>query len=261
MIPGLVDTHCHLDYPPMSDDLGGTLAAARAAGVEQVVHVGCAPDTIDRAVAIASAHRDVFAAIGVHPHDARAYDEHVEARLEALLDAPKVVALGETGLDYHYDRSPRATQRDALARQAALAARRRVPLVLHVRDAHDDALDVLAGVDLPAGGIVHCFTGDAACARRWLDRGFHVSFSGIVTFPKAPEVAEAARIVPTDRLLLETDAPYLAPVPVRGRRNTPANVAHTCAFVARLRATAPEVLAHETAQNARRLLGLPGPTA
>ncbi|RMG97400.1 MAG: TatD family deoxyribonuclease [Deltaproteobacteria bacterium] len=241
----------------MADDVAATLAAARAVGVERVVHVGCAPDSMARAVELAAAHDDVYAVVGVHPHEARLLDDEVFTRLEALLDAPKVVALGETGLDYHYDRSPRDVQREALARQADLAARKHLPLVLHVRDAHEDALEVLAGVDLPRGGIVHCFTGDAATARAWLDRGFHVSFSGIVTFPKAPEVAEAARVVPDDRLLLETDAPYLAPVPVRGRKNTPANVAFTCAFVARLRGVPPEELAHQTALNAQSLLNLP----
>ncbi len=245
----------------MVENVAATLAAARAAGVVQVVHVGCAPDTMDRAAELAAAHDPVFAVVGVHPHEARLLDDAVLARIAALLAAPKVVALGETGLDYHYDRSPRPVQREALARQADLAARANVPLVLHVRDAHDEALDVLAGIDLPAGGMVHCFTGDAATARRWLDRGFHVSFSGIATFPKAPEVAEAARIVPDDRLLLETDSPYLAPVPVRGRPNTPANVAHVCAFVAGLRKVAPERLAEQTAQNARSLLKIPAPTA
>ncbi len=258
-IDGLVDAHCHLDYPPMADDVGATLAAAAAAGVTQVVHVGCALDRLDAAIALAEAHPQVFASVGVHPHEATTLDAAAEARLRELARHPKVVAIGETGLDYYYDRSPRPVQVQALQRQATLAAEVGLPLVLHVRDAHDDALAALDGIDLPRGGMVHCFTGTWAQAERWLARGLHISFSGIATFPKAPEVTEAARRCPGERLLLETDAPFLAPVPVRGRPNTPANVAFTCAHLARERGEPAEVLAGRSAQNTRRLLALPPP--
>ena len=258
-IDGLVDAHCHLDYPPMADDVDATLAAAAAAGISQLVHVGCSLARLDPALALAEAHAQVFASVGVHPHEATTLDDAAEDRLRDLARHPKVVAIGETGLDYYYDRSPRPVQIEALRRQALLAAAVELPLVLHIRDAHDDALAALDGIELPRGGMVHCFTGTPTQAERWLARGMHISFSGIATFPKASEVAEAARKCPEDRILLETDAPFLAPVPVRGRPNTPANVAFTCAHLARLRGQAPEALAAHSAQNTRALLGLPPP--
>ena len=187
----------------------------------------------------------------------------IRDRLETYLREPKVLAVGETGLDYFYDRAPREVQRDAFARQLDLARRTSMPIVLHIRDAHADAWEVLDahGPRADAPGIVHCFTGGPAEARAWLDRGFCLGFSGIVTFKTAPEIQEAARITPADRLLMETDAPFLAPVPVRGRKNEPANVPYTCAFVAQLRGDDPMDLAAQTTQNARRVLNLPAPAA
>ena len=262
-IAGLIDTHCHLDYPPMADDVEAALQRARDVGVDQVMHIGCSVDRLDPAVALANAFEPVFASVGIHPHDARHYDDAVEARLGRLLDEPKVLALGETGLDYHYDRSPREAQRDAFARQLELARARDVPIVLHIRDAHADAWEIL-DAHPPASsqpGIVHCFTGGPDEARAWIDRGFMLGFSGIVTFRSAPEIQEAARITPVDRLLMETDAPFLAPVPMRGRKNEPSYVPFTCAFVAGLRSMAPEELAARTTQNARALLSMPAPPA
>lgn len=254
--PGLIDTHCHLDYSPMADDLAGTLARAAAAGVERCVHIGCSPGAWAPALAIAEAHAQVHAAIGIHPHEAVLADADALARLRELLVHPRVVAVGETGLDYHYDRSPRDTQRTAMAAQLELARGVGKPVVLHIRDAHADAWAIVDGQ--PAHpGVVHCFTGTPDEARGWLDRGYHLSFSGIATFPNAPGLREAARICPRDRILLETDAPYLAPVPVRGRKNEPAFVAFTCAQLAAVRGEAPEELARAAGANARELLRLP----
>ncbi len=259
-IPGLVDTHCHLDYSPLSDDLDATLARAAAAGVEQLVHIACKPGAWAPAIALIEAHAQVHGVLGVHPHEATLADEPTLATLAGLLRHPKIVAVGETGLDYFYDRSPREVQQHAMARQLELARAANKPIVLHIRDAHADAWAVV-DAQAPVPGIIHCFTGTPEEARGWLDRGYHLSFSGIATFPSAPALREAARICPADRLLLETDAPFLAPVPMRGRKNEPAFIAFTCTNLAQLRGETPEALAGAAAANARALLGLPGAAA
>lgn len=240
----------------MADDLVGTLARMHAAGVEQCVHIGCSPGAWSAALALAHAHPQVHAALGIHPHDAALADPAALTRLAELVIDPRIVAVGETGLDYFYDRAPPAVQRTAMAAQVELARAVDKPVVLHIRDAHADAWAVIDAVPAVAG-IVHCFTGTPDEARGWLDRGYHLSFSGIATFPNAPGLREAARVCPQDRILLETDAPYLAPVPVRGRKNEPAFVAFTCTLLAQVRGEAPEVLARAAGANARRLLRLP----
>ena len=262
-LPHLCDTHCHLDYAPMADDLPATLARAAAAGVERIIHIGCSRRSMAPAVALAEAHAagapEIFAAIGVHPHEASTFDDDAAAELAALARSPRVVAIGETGLDYHYDRSPRDAQRAAMARHLALADALHKPVVLHIRDAHADALAVVDATPPARPGIVHCFTGTPEEAAAWLDRGFFLSFSGIATFPSATGPREAARACPPGRLLLETDAPYLAPVPMRGRKNEPAFVAFTCAQLAALRGQDPRDLARESAAAAARAFGLPPP--
>jgi TatD DNase family protein len=260
-VPGLVDAHCHLDYSPMVDDLDATLAAAKRAGVVQLVHVGCSRGSLERAVELARGHAPVFTAIGIHPHEASTVDEATLETIRALAADPKVVAIGETGLDYYYDRSPRERQRAELARHVALARALDMPLVLHVRDAHDEAMAVVAQ-EAPRPerpGMVHCFTGGPKEAEGWLRLGFHLSFSGIATFRRSEAIREAAQLCPADRILLETDAPYLAPEPVRGRKNAPANVAFTCTRLAAARGESPEALAEHSARNARALLALPEP--
>jgi TatD DNase family protein len=257
-MPDLIDSHCHLDYAPMSDDVGAALARAAAHGVTQVVHIGCSVERLTPALALVAAHEHVFTSLGIHPHDAVDYDDAVEARLREGSRHAKVVAIGETGLDYFYDRSPREVQRDAFARQITLARELDLPAVLHIRDAHADAWDVLDAVTVRDDpGIVHCFTGGADDARAWLDRGWHISFSGIATFGNATAIRDAARLCPDDRLLIETDAPFLAPVPMRGRKNEPAFVAYTCAALAELRGADPAIFGAQTARNTRRLLRLP----
>lgn len=258
-IDGLIDAHCHLDYAPMSDDLGATLAAAAEAGVVQVLHVGCSLESLDRAMELAEADPRIFVSIGIHPHVASTITDAVIERLRTLARHERVLAIGETGLDYHYNRSTPDEQRSGLARHAELAAEVDLPLVLHIRDAHDEAIEILKDRDVPRGAMVHCFTGTPEDAGRWLELGYHLSFSGIATFPKAAPVTEAARICPADRILLETDAPYLAPVPVRGRKNHPAYVAFTCQRLAEVRGEAPEALAARAAANTRALLQMPEP--
>jgi len=256
--PGLVDTHCHLDYSPMIDDLGATLQRAADAGVEQMIHIGCSRVSAPRAVALVAPYAHLFAAVGIHPHDASEADEAALADIATLAQDPKVVAVGETGLDYHYNRSPPDAQKRALAAHREIARALGKPLVLHIRDAHADALEILGDAPpLPRGGVVHCFTGTPAEAEQWLARGYLLSFSGIATFPQAGGLRDAARLCPADRLLLETDAPYLAPVPVRGRKNEPANVAFTCAHLAGVRGDDPAALAVQAGANARTFFRLP----
>ncbi len=262
-LPGLIDAHCHLDYPPMSPDLQACFDAGTAAGVVQYVHVGCSPESIDRAVELADAHAQVFAAIGVHPHEARHTDAALLARIREHARHPSVLAIGETGLDYHYDLSPREDQRRSFSEHVELARELDMPLVLHIREAHAEALALVAEAgprgDMP--GMVHCFTAGPDEARAWLDLGFHLSYSGVCTFKKCSEIREAAALTPDDRILVETDAPYLAPEPLRGNKNVPAYVAFTCARLAEVRGVTPQALAQQAARNTRALLAMPLPGA
>ena len=257
----LVDSHCHVAEPEFDVDRDAVLARAAAAGVTTIVCIGAtgSVETNRRAVALAGRHGDVaiVVSVGVHPHDAVTADDAAFAELRHLAAMPGVVAIGETGLDHHYDHSPRSAQREAFARTAALARELDLPLVIHVREAHREAAEVLRAEPLgPAGGVVHCFTGGAAEARCYLDLGLHVSVSGIVTFRNADALRTAVRDVPLDRLLIETDAPYLAPVPHRGKRNEPAHVRLVADAVAAVRGQAPDGLARATTANARRLFRL-----
>jgi TatD DNase family protein len=245
----LVDTHCHLDDPKFDDDREQAIERALAAGVTRLMAIGTGngPPDLEAAIRLAERYPAMYATIGVHPHDASKATGDTFARLRDLAAHPKVLAFGEIGLDYHYDFSPRDVQRAVFERQLALAAEARKPIVIHTREAWEDTL---AGVtSLPYGGIMHCFTGDAAQARQALDRGFHLSFGGVLTFPKAEALREAARIAPDDRILVETDCPYLAPVPHRGKRNEPAFVVETARRLAEVRGTTPENIAQLTTRN------------
>ena len=247
-----VDSHCHVHDERIPDGTAGAVAAAADAGVTTLISVGCDRATSLAAIDAARSHPSVFATVGLHPHDAvNGVDSIVD-----LLDTDGIVAVGECGLDYYYDHSPRETQQQAFAEQVALANERDLPLVIHTRDAWDDTFAVLDEVGVPARTIFHCFTGGPDEAQRCLDRGAHVSFSGIVTFKTATDLQAAARLVPLDRMLVETDAPYLAPVPHRGKTNQPAYVAHTAQFIADLRDIRLADVAETTAANARRVFRL-----
>lgn len=253
---GLADTHCHLTDRAFVDDLDAVVARALAAGVTHLVAVGGGGpiEASEAAAALAERFPFIRATAGIHPHDASSYDDAIEARIVALLEAGRVVAVGETGLDYYYDNSPRDVQRSSLARHLALARKHRVPIVLHCRDAESDLREVLASeAERPIAGVVHCFTGTYEDARWYLDAGLAISFTGILTFKKADELREVARRIPLDRMLLETDSPYLAPVPYRGKRNEPAYVAHVAKVVADLHTTSVEHVAATTGAAAERL--------
>ena len=251
--PVWTDSHCHVHDERIP---GGTDAAVKAAidsGVTTLISVGCDRATSLAAIAVAELHPEVFATIGLHPHDAvNGVDTIVD-----LLDTEGIVAVGECGLDYYYDHSPRDVQQRVFAEQIALANARKLPLVIHTRDAWDDTFAVLADVGVPPRTVFHCFTGGPDEARRALDIGAHLSFSGIVTFKGAPEVQEAAVLCPLDRMLVETDSPYLAPVPHRGKTNQPAWVAHVGQHIADLRNIAVAEVAAATTANAGAVFTLP----
>ena len=248
----LFDSHCHVYDERMPDGTEAAVAAAAEQGVTAMVTIGCDRATSEAAIAVAAEHDQVWATVGLHPHEARfGVDTIVD-----LLDQPDVVAVGEAGLDYYYDHSPRDEQRAAFAAQIQLAHERNLPLVIHTRDAWDDTFDVLAAEGTPSGTIFHCFTGGPDEARRCLELDAFVSFSGIVTFKSATDVQEAARLTPLDRMLIETDAPYLAPVPHRGKKNQPAYLVHTAQFVADLRDVSLATIAESTDRNARELFGV-----
>lgn len=257
----MVDSHCHLADAVYLEDRDAVIDRARAAGVEQALCVVDAlePDEGPRARAACRRWPALRVAIGVHPHRAAAFAATPAAAADlvrTLLAAdPHARAVGEIGLDYHYDLSPRAAQRDVFAGQLALAAELDLPVVIHTREADADTLDIIRSTARGAvRGVFHCFSGDVPLARAALDLGFFVSFSGMVTFPKAAAIHEAARLVPDDRLLMETDCPYLAPVPLRGKRNEPAWVAHVAARLAVLRTSDAGTVAALTTANYRRLV-------
>jgi TatD DNase family protein len=237
----LIDSHCHL-YDTRGVDLDDVLAAASAAGIVQMVTVGCDAATTAAAIAIAEQHSQVFATAGLHPHDA----VNGVDTIAGFVDHPRVIAVGEAGLDYYYDHSPRDVQRAAFAAQIQLAHQHHLPLVIHTRDAWADTFDVLRAEGVPERTIFHCFTGGPDEARSCVDLGAFLSFSGIVTFKGSTDVQAAARWCPIDRMLVETDSPYLAPTPHRGRTNHPANVAHVAQFVADLREVSLTELAAAT---------------
>jgi TatD DNase family protein len=251
----LIDSHVHLDDSKFDDDRDATIERARAAGVECMMAIGTGNGPPDLAVAVRQADRHpfIYATIGVHPHDASKAAPETWMRLRELALHPKVLAVGEIGLDYHYDLSPREVQRAVFQRQLALAAEFGKPVVIHTREAWDDTLAVLQA-QWTGGGIMHCFTGDETQARQALDLGFHLSFGGVLTFPKADSVRQSARIAPEDRILVETDCPYLAPVPHRGKRNEPAFVVETARRLAEVRGVTPEAIAEATTRNFEQLL-------
>lgn len=254
----LVDTHAHLVDRRLSDRLPEVLASASAAGVRQVLAVATTAEDSAATLAIAHGHSGVFAAVGIHPNDGAEAKPGDWERVEALAAGPRVVAIGETGLDRYWDRTPFALQQELFAKHLELAHARGLPIVIHCRDCMADVIAQLRGLGRPVVGVLHSFTGTRDDAETLLGLGLHISFAGMVTFESKglEALREAARAVPIDRVLVETDSPYLSPHPFRGKPNSPARVAVTAAFLARLRAMEPAAFAEATTANARRLFGL-----
>ncbi len=253
----LADSHCHLDAEEFDLDRDEVIKRARATRVEAmlVINTAVAPEDLDVAIRLAEAHPDVWATVGVQPHEAHKAGEETYARMAEMARHPKVVAVGETGLEYHYQFAPRPAQRAAFIRQMQVASTARKPIVIHTREAWDDTFALLEEHWLPhhLPGIMHCFTGGPAEAERCLKMGFYLSFSGVLTYKNADQIREAARLAPADRILIETDAPYLAPVPERGRRNEPAFVLYTALKLAEIRGQTLEQTAAAVWENFERL--------
>ena len=250
------DTHCHLDSEHHPDGPDAVLDRARQAGVSAFLCIGVGGlAQAEQALATAERYSDVYASVGVHPHDAER-DRNLD--FEALWAHPRVLAVGEVGLDYHYDHSPRETQAEVFRHFIGVARRLHKPLIVHTRSAALDTLEILEAEGArDVAGVIHCFSENRAFARRALDLGFYLSFSGIVTFKSARDIQDVAAFAPADRVLVETDSPYLAPVPMRGKRCEPAFVVHTGEFVARLRGVDAAHLAALTTENARRCFAVP----
>lgn len=250
----LVDSHCHLDYPGLVEDVPGVLSRARSAGIGTLLTIGTRLAHFPGVQAIAEANDNVWCSVGVHPHEA-ANEATDAARLVALTRHPKVVGIGETGLDYFYDKSPRDEQKANFRAHLQAARETSLPVIVHTRDADDDTGDMLeaAAGEGALSGVLHCFTSSLALARRALDIGFYISISGIITFKNAEALRDTVRALPLDRLLVETDSPFLAPVPMRGRPCEPAFVTHTAAQVAKLKGVPVDELTRQTTANFFRL--------
>ena len=255
----LVDSHCHLDNPKFAADIDGVMERAAKAGVNRMLSIGTGegPLDMDCALKVAARHENVFATAGIHPHDASKADHASFALLTTLIREPKCLAVGEIGLDFHYDFSPRDIQQEVFYRQMEIAMDARKPIIIHTREAWTETLRMLREQWQGGPGIFHCFTGTADEALEAVDLGFYVAFGGVLTFPKSDSVREAARLVPMDRLLLETDAPYLAPLPHRGKRNEPAFTAFTAQKLAEVRQCSTDEIAERTTRNFNDLFHLP----
>jgi TatD DNase family protein len=267
----MIDSHAHLDSPRYDDDRDALLARAWDAGVRTILSIGIGegPDTMHQALDLARSYTGrpgvpkIYATAGVHPHEARLADDAAYSKLDEFLRQPEVLACGEIGLDYYYDHSPREVQQSVFTRQMEIAASHRKPIIIHCRpsdnstNAWDDTLDMLESRWSPSGlgGILHCFTGEWTHARRAMDLGFLISFAGNITFPKAQPIRDVLAQVPLDRILIETDAPFLAPVPNRGKRNEPAWVAEVATKVAEVKSIVPEEAAFRTTENFHRFFG------
>ncbi|MGI9065689.1 MAG: TatD family hydrolase [Pyrinomonadaceae bacterium] len=254
-----IDSHAHIDGPEFDADRHAVIQRARDAGVSAILNVGTGDPhsgALERAVELGEKHENVYTALGIHPHDARLFDDRAEQRLgELIRQSPRVIAWGEIGLDFHYDNSPRDAQRNVFRRQLRLARDANLPVIVHTREAEEETIDVLksdwAGSNLP--GIMHCFSGSLALAVQSIELGFSISFSGIVTFKKADDLRAVASQVPLDRLLIETDCPFLSPMPFRGKRNEPAYVVEVARCLAQLRELSLQEMARITSENFTKL--------
>ena len=247
----LIDTHAHL---VSLEDPDGAVQNAAEAGIVNIISMATGLDSCYTTIEIANKHEQVYAAVGIHPHAASGYTEEVIKEIEGLTTEEKVVAVGETGLDYHYMNSPKEIQIESFSAHVDMGTRLGLPFVVHVRDADEDMIDILSSASLNENpGVIHCFSGNWDTARKYLDLGFFISFSGIVTFNRAEELREAARKVPFDRILVETDSPYLAPVPHRGKPNEPANVKYVAEVVAKVRDVDMPTLENQLLENTKTL--------
>lgn len=259
-----VDSHAHIDGSEYDADRDEVIARARDAGIVAILNVGTGDPhsgSLARAVELAEKHDDIYASIGVHPHDARLFDERAEEKIRLLIQQSKrVIAWGEIGLDYHYDNSPREVQREVFRRQLRLARESRLPVIIHSREAEDDTTSILRK-ELPesgSAGVMHCFSGSLTMAQRAIELGFYISFAGVLTFKNARDLREVAQKLPLDRLLIETDCPYLTPVPFRGRRNEPARVVEVARALAAIHGVSLEEIGRTTSDNFAELFDLPG---
>jgi TatD DNase family protein len=266
-----IDSHAHLDGPRFDSDRAEVIARARAAGVSTILAIGIGegPGTLDCAIKLAAQYPFIYATTGIHPHEAKLATDADFAQLESLARTPKVIACGEIGLDYYYDHSPRDIQQVVFIRQMEIARAAKLPIIIHCRaseknednsdNAWDECLELIDQHWKPTGlgGILHCFTSTWPHAKRALDMGFMISFAGNVTFPKAQEVRDSAKAVPLDRMLIETDSPFLAPVPHRGKRNEPAYVREVARQIGELRGLSTEEIGNQSSQNFRRFFSLP----
>ena len=253
-----IDSHAHIEGSEFDVDRDAVIQRALDAGVETIVCVGdgeVAADSHSKAFRLADQYSFIYTTVGVHPHEARLLDVEMYAKLADLSQHPKVIAWGEVGLDYHYDNSPREVQREAFAKQLQIARKRRLPVVVHTREAEADTLAILdrEWKDSGRGGIIHCFTGTREFAEAAIELGFLISFSGVVTFKKAEDLRETAKHLPLDKILIETDSPFLAPVPYRGKRNEPAYLVETARCVADARGIELDEFARLTSENFKRL--------
>jgi len=255
----LFDSHVHLDTRAFDDDREAVISRARQSGVDLMIEIAgsdVGEGSLDRGIKLAEDFDFIYAAIGLHPHEASIFNKDLEQRLITLSSHPKVVAWGEIGLDYHYNYSPPEVQRSVFKRQLEIAANRSLPVIIHTREAEDETIEILSEFSPSLSGVMHCFTGSTKLAEAALNLGFYISFSGVLTFKNAGELREIASQAPLDRLLVETDCPYLAPVPHRGKRNEPAFVVETAKEIARLRSVSFETIAEATTSNSQRLFGI-----
>ena len=260
-LPVLVDSHCHLTYPQLQEHLSSILARAKTAGVASLMSICTKLSEVPDIQKIVSDHDHIFGTVGVHPHEAEAdlaaYGlDGIEAQLQAALTHPGIIGIGETGLDYYYAHSPKQTQQDVFERHLRVAAHTKCPLIIHTRDADDDTLSMLKAYEGRIQGIIHCFSGSARLAAEAVEMGFYIAASGIMTFKKSEELREIFRHVPLDKLLVETDSPYLAPVPHRGKTCEPAFVRDTAMMLAQVKAVSYDALARQTTDNFMRLFRL-----
>lgn len=253
----IVDSHAHYDDEQFDIDRADVLDRIRRQGVQRVVNPSSNLESARKCLMLAKEFDFVYIAVGIHPHDASQFSQEALDTLRDMARTPKVVAIGEVGLDYHYDLSPRPQQKICLAAHIQLAKELKLPLILHDRESHQDILDMIRAEKADtAGGVFHCFTGSVEMAREVLQMGFYIALGGAVTFKNAHKPVEVARYVPADRLLVETDSPYMTPVPYRGKRNDSGYLHETIGTLAAIRGTTPEQLAFQTARNADRLFGL-----